>query len=307
MMKLFMTMLLLPGSILWGLNNEVGEILSFQGKCLIDSFGTGEFISPQQGDKLYVTTKLETLEKGTMDIRIFKDHISIPEETQFSLESYMKINQKSQSENWFSPMWDLIQRAADSLFHDEEHIDLVTRGREYIALNSQFFAWQDDSDVSSYGEEIQFLKYLLANHGRLDAETGEVLFEDNSMEIFYLMGAVHLKNRNFQAAVEKLEKSLAIMIHDEKEPVYKQKMYLFLAIAYYFSDNSARAREVFKQLDLDKLDRESRIIVNWLMEAQYLDNGSEVPLLLLKQLNEDLAGEEELRQAHSLFLKAKMK
>ncbi|MBN1698012.1 MAG: tetratricopeptide repeat protein [Spirochaetales bacterium] len=240
---LFLLLFIIISSIARGDDASVGNVISYSGDVRIDSFGNGSFIEVVEGEYLYKNSVIKTGDDGRATITVMEVTKEIPSSSELSIEKIISLETRKKESDWFRSLMELIQEASNSLFTDEEDVDLASRGDLFINHERDLFTYETEEDLNpDYSSELIML---------LDIPAGNVSG--------YLPGELELKKGfcyfglgNYEDALRHFIDSKHIIEKDIKKrgtpPYFHDTLDLMLGLSHYYLAEYPDAIPLFRRL-----------------------------------------------------------
>jgi tetratricopeptide (TPR) repeat protein len=240
---IFFLLFTITCSFIHGADTSVGKVISFSGQVLIDSFGKGSFIKVVEGEYLYKTSVIKTGEDSKATIIVMDVKKEIPPLSELSIEKVISLETRKKESDWFRSLMELIQEASNSLFTEEEDVDLASRGELFLQHQDELFNYETEEDLSpDYGNELILLLDIPAGTAS-DYIPGELKLKK---------GFCYFGLGNYEDALRHFQESNNTIIKDMKKkgktPYFHDTLKLMLGLSHYYLDEYDEAIPCFKTL-----------------------------------------------------------
>jgi tetratricopeptide (TPR) repeat protein len=264
---IFILLFTITCSFIYGTDSSVGNVISFSGRVLIDSFGNGSFISVVEGEYLYKNSVIKTDADSNATIIEMDVKKKIPPHSELSIEKVISLETRKKESDWFRSLMELIQEASNSLFTDEEEVDLASRGELFIRQEDALFGYETEEDLyPDYHNELVLLLDI--------PSAGSADYSPDELEL--KKGFCYFGLGNFEDALRHFKESNSIIAKNMKKkgtpPYFYDTLTLMLGLSHYYLAEYNDAIPCFKTL----LEKNSISVlkpyVSWLLlDALYAE------------------------------------
>jgi tetratricopeptide (TPR) repeat protein len=263
----FILLFTITCSFIHGTDSSVGNVISFSGQVLIDSFGNGSYIDVVEGEYLYKHSIIKTGADSKATIIVMDVKKEIPPHSELSIEKVISLETRKKESDWFRSLMELIQEASNSLFTDEEEVDLASRGELFLRHEDALFGYETEEDLyPDYRNELVLL---------LDIPAG-VSSDYGPGELELKKGFCYFGLGNYEDALRHFKESNGIIVKDMKKkgtpPYFYDTLTLMIGLSHYYLADYSDSIPCFKAL----LEKNSipvlKPYVSWLLlDALYAE------------------------------------